>query len=763
MGGGVCWLDYNSDGWLDLFVVNSYASATRRVGGARRPAAHRAVRERPRTLRERGRSRARRPAGAGRRLRRRRPERRRRHRSLRHDRRPASSCSGTTATARSRRARAAGVISFGWYTGARSRDVNGDGRPDLFVAGYTDPQRPRARLARRLPDEPRRRARPALPERIGHGALPRGRRAGGARGGEPPTTASARCSSTCNGDGRPDLYVANDEDPNQLYVNVPGRRRQADPAARLPLRERARRGGRRRPVRRHGHRGRLRATAATCSSPTHAEQPYGGVPRARGHDVRQRARRASTPALGDGFAGWGALVRRPRERRAARPRPRDRRDPGDEPREGRRAGAGARARIRPDVRRRRAPRRCGLRLNGRGLAAADYDNDGRDGRSRSTRSAGSSSCSGRAARPDTGSTSTLSRFSPGAVVTATLPDGRRSSRTVQAGSSYLSSEDPRVHFGLGAATTRRSADRPLPVGRREPTDRRRRRPGRDGDRARTSGRTGSPASASYRIAGCTPPLPPGRWRRSGTRRPSTRSVPGTRPSRCRRATSSTCRRRCRTPTPRRVRPSRSATPRTVSSSGARRSTRTSTARSGCSAAQAALAVPVPGRRDTTDATPAAVGNRIGAAAIASGRHDGSHEALHYADPTYVAARTSRSSSACPARRSQDATFWQPLALVADVAARRRGRARLGADLRRRRVGRGAHVRRRAATLHAGPPKLGIPPSGCTTGRARRHPRDRDHAGACARDVTARLESDRGRDRPGDLAHDVRLISRSTPR
>src|SRR5262249_9299906 len=24
MGGGVCWLDYNDDGWMDLFVVNSY-------------------------------------------------------------------------------------------------------------------------------------------------------------------------------------------------------------------------------------------------------------------------------------------------------------------------------------------------------------------------------------------------------------------------------------------------------------------------------------------------------------------------------------------------------------------------------------------------------------------------------------------------------------------------------------------------------------------------------------------------------------------
>ena len=46
----------------------------------------------------------------------------------------------------------------------------------------------------------------------------------------------------------------------------------------------------------------------------------------------------------------------------------------------------------------------------------------------------------------------LARFAPGAVVTALLPDGRRLSRDVQAGSSYLSSEDPRVHFGLGTAT-----------------------------------------------------------------------------------------------------------------------------------------------------------------------------------------------------------------------------------------------------------------------------------------------------------------------
>jgi hypothetical protein len=25
LGGGICWLDYDEDGWLDLFAVNSYA------------------------------------------------------------------------------------------------------------------------------------------------------------------------------------------------------------------------------------------------------------------------------------------------------------------------------------------------------------------------------------------------------------------------------------------------------------------------------------------------------------------------------------------------------------------------------------------------------------------------------------------------------------------------------------------------------------------------------------------------------------------
>jgi hypothetical protein len=45
----------------------------------------------------------------------------------------------------------------------------------------------------------------------------------------------------------------------------------------------------------------------------------------------------------------------------------------------------------------------------------------------------------------------LEGFHPGALVTATLPDGRELVREVRAGGSYLSSEDPRCQFGLGDA------------------------------------------------------------------------------------------------------------------------------------------------------------------------------------------------------------------------------------------------------------------------------------------------------------------------
>jgi hypothetical protein len=94
----------------------------------------------------------------------------------------------------------------------------------------------------------------------------------------------------------------------------------------------------------------------------------------------------------------------------------------------------------------------GIRTNARGLAAADYDNDGRI--DIAINSIGgplvllhNTSTAGHWLEVD------VRPFSPGAVVTALLDDGKRIVREVQAGSSYLSSEDPRVHFGLATAST----------------------------------------------------------------------------------------------------------------------------------------------------------------------------------------------------------------------------------------------------------------------------------------------------------------------
>ncbi len=58
----------------------------------------------------------------------------------------------------------------------------------------------------------------------------------------------------------------------------------------------------------------------------------------------------------------------------------------------------------------------------------------------------------------------LAGFHPGARVTVELPDGRRLVREVLAGSSYLSSEDPRVHFGLGKAKRVRTVTVTYPDG-----------------------------------------------------------------------------------------------------------------------------------------------------------------------------------------------------------------------------------------------------------------------------------------------------------
>ena len=88
----------------------------------------------------------------------------------------------------------------------------------------------------------------------------------------------------------------------------------------------------------------------------------------------------------------------------------------------------------------------------RGSAAADYDNDG-------DVDVAVNVVGGPLVLLENGTQGgrwievALDPFRPGTVVTATLPDGQVLSREAVAGSSYLSTEDPRLHFGLGDATS----------------------------------------------------------------------------------------------------------------------------------------------------------------------------------------------------------------------------------------------------------------------------------------------------------------------
>jgi FG-GAP-like repeat/ASPIC and UnbV len=696
MGGGVCWLDYNGDGWPDLFVVNSYSSAdTARWearGGLPRAALFENVHGRFVNVS------------------------RRTHADLvvQGDGCVAADLTGNgrpdlvvTTTSGvdilwntgSGRFRTTSLPAQGWYTGAAVADVNGDGRPDIFVTGYADTNEPVPYSTGGFPTNVAG-VRDLLYLNEGGGRF---REVGVQAGLE-----SSRFShglgalfTDVNGDGRPDLYVANDEDPNELYVNVP-----------WP-------GGAKADPERLGFRLEERGAAEKVADPFAGMGIAGadgylfvtnnrGEPSAAFRQPRAgaftNARPRFDPALGTGFAGWGAtwvdlansgspdlflaagaipvtsLSRDAERLRVLAPT---------------KAGSFGAASVLPS----------GLRLNGRGVAAADADNDGR--MEVAVNTIGGTLALLRPSGPSGHWLDVrLSRFTPGAVVSVDLPGGRRLSREVQAGSSYLSSEDPRVHFGLGkakrvtllahypwGATSAFSFGRvdrvvevrvpPKPVLADAPV-------------------------ASPRLSGCTTS---GVGDRSVARIWNDTAVAVLRaggasdPVQARdlfelSAAIATAYRRA----------GATARNETISFAAYRLLLWQASFDANLSQAFGLLTRQLRSlcySRDfttTTGRSAAALGNRIAAATIAAGRRDGSNEELHYADPSFTPVNAPLVVSR-PVSTPHDPTFWQPLAL-GQIAPR--GAAQIPAEVQTFEDSQWGRVRTFAlhGPVDPGPPPLG---------------------------------------------------------
>jgi ASPIC and UnbV/FG-GAP-like repeat len=483
-GGGVCWLDYDGDGWLDLYAVNSHAPSEaerwEREGGLPRNA----------LFRNDGGTFTDVSDGSGADL--------------------AMQGNGCAAAdfdrdghtdlfvtdvaegallwnegdgTFSEGAEAAGVDTPGWYTGAAVGDVDGNGWPDLFVAGYANLGSPIEGSTQGFPGAYTG-VRDLLFLNEGpseNGGRVRFREVGIEVGLEVANfePGLGAVFSDLDTDGDLDLYLANDTRPNRLYDNVawPGGAA-ADPAG-LGFRfeELAARAGVADPNAGMG-------VAAADYDLDGREDLFVTNARGQGHGVYHGVEPdLADPTFDDVRAdlgvdlgastGWGvtwgdldldcdldvvlangaipvtdlAADAQPIEVLANRAADSDRSSPAFA-----------------------AVEHPGLDgINGRGSAAADFDNDGDLDVAVGTIGGPLVLLENRGAVGNWLEVA-LDGFHPGAVVTVTIDaagGGRgvtEMRREVQAGSSYLSSDGPRLHFGLADATEVRSVTVSWPGG-----------------------------------------------------------------------------------------------------------------------------------------------------------------------------------------------------------------------------------------------------------------------------------------------------------
>ncbi|HKC76998.1 MAG TPA: ASPIC/UnbV domain-containing protein, partial [Gaiellaceae bacterium] len=550
-------------------------------------------------------------------------------------------------------------------------DVNGDGRPDVFIAGYA---RPYDSVPNSFAGFPTNLVgvRDLLYLNEGNGPNGRARfREVGVQAGLEASGFSHGLGATFldpTGDGRPDLYVANDEDPNQFYVNVPwpgGAK--ADPAG-------------------------LGFRFENRAAPSGVADPYAGMgiavdgaagapldlfvsnsrhePSAAFAETDSSsftsARSDFDPALGADFVGWGdSFVDLTNSgspdlvlATGGIPVTNLQKDAGDVKVIAPLAGEHVtRYGITPGV----VPN--GVRVNGRGLAAADVDNDGR--MEVAVNSIGGKLLLLKPSGP-TGHwlDVELSRFSPGAIVTAVV--GKTTlSQEVRAGSSYLSSEDQRVHFGLGFEPTVARLTVRYPWGgesvlRNVRADRivEVRVPARPTPKA-------SQSPSSYRLRDCTPTSAARAvattWDRAAVSMLEIGQASQPVQARDLFDVSVAMWRAWRASFE-----SAAARDAAISYAAYRVLLWDASFDSNLSRAFASLTASLraacysPDFTTTKGGSPAALGNRIAASVIAVGRHDGSNEALHFADPTFTA-RNQPLIVHAAGSTVEDATFWQPLA------------------------------------------------------------------------------------------------------